>query len=98
LGALIYDYPLGLQNGYFKEINLIRINEIDDSKADEEIQNVFHSKHCPRPCSNGSCIQKALLNCSESYNYPLTKREIGNGKIPGNELLFGGYGKGLVKS
>src|SRR6185369_8627018 len=38
-GSIMYDYPLGLaqKNGYFKEINLIRINEIDDSIADEKI-------------------------------------------------------------
>jgi hypothetical protein len=38
-GKIIYDYPLGLaqSNGYFKEINLIKINEIDDSQSDEQI-------------------------------------------------------------
>lgn len=38
-GRIIYDYPLGLaqEREYFKPINLIKLNEIDDSKADEEI-------------------------------------------------------------
>jgi len=38
-GEIIYDYPLGMaqDNGYFKEINLIRVNEIEEEKSDETI-------------------------------------------------------------
>jgi len=38
-GDIIYNYPLGMaqDDGYFKKINLTKIQEFDDSKADEEI-------------------------------------------------------------
>lgn len=38
-GDIIYNYPLGMaqDDGYFKRINLLEIQEFDDSKADEKI-------------------------------------------------------------
>lgn len=38
-GEIIYNYPLGLaqQDGYFKKINLIKIQEFDSRKEDEKI-------------------------------------------------------------
>lgn len=38
-GKFVYNFPLGLaqKNGYFKPINLLRINEIDDDVADRAI-------------------------------------------------------------
>lgn len=38
-GNIIYNYPLGMaqDDGYFKRINLLEIQEFDDTKADEKI-------------------------------------------------------------
>lgn len=38
-GDIIYNYPLGMaqDEGYFKKINLLEIQEFDDDKADEKI-------------------------------------------------------------
>ncbi len=38
-GDIFYNYPLGMaqDDGYFKKINLIKIQEFDDKKADEKI-------------------------------------------------------------
>jgi len=38
-GDIIYNYPLGMaqDDGYFKRINLIKIEEFDDNEADEKI-------------------------------------------------------------
>ena len=38
-GRIIYDYPLGMaqDNGYFKRINLLRVNEIDEAQSDRVI-------------------------------------------------------------
>ncbi len=38
-GDIIYNYPLGMaqNDGYFKKINLLKLQEFDDAKSDEEI-------------------------------------------------------------
>lgn len=38
-GDIFYNYPLGMaqEDGYFRKINLVKIQEFDDYKADEEI-------------------------------------------------------------